>query len=79
MKGNYGQISSNFLSILAMKYMNIEMPPFYDYVNSIFNEIKVISPTYYYDGNKYFTELSDKLEDKLKGYNYLQYYNMRNY
>ncbi len=79
MKGNYGQISSNFLAVLAMKYMDMEMSPFFDYVNDIFNEVKVISPTYFYDGNKYFNDASDKLSEKLKGYRYLQYYNMRNY
>jgi len=78
MSGDYGYISSNFLSVLMMKYINMKMPPFYDYVNSIFDDVQVIAPTYFYDGefNMFYT--GEQLE-RLNGYKYLQYYNMRNY
>ena len=78
MTGDYGYISSNFLSVLMMKYINMKMPPFYDYVNNIFEEIQVIAPTYFYDGEFDMFYKGEQLE-KLKGYKYLQYYNMRNY
>ncbi len=78
MTGDYGYISSNFLSVLMMKYINMKMPPFYDYVNNIFEEVQVIAPTYFYDGEFDMFYKGEQLE-KLKGYKYLQYYNMRNY
>ena len=38
--------------MLMMKYINMKMPPFYDYVNSIFEDVQMIAPTYFYDGSK---------------------------
>lgn len=79
MQGDYGPVSANFLSVLLMKYINMKMPPFFDYVNSIFNEVHVVAPTYFYNGKEYSQFCKGRQLEALKGYKYLQYYNMRNY
>ncbi len=78
--GDAGTISASYLATELMEYMNVDMPPFFDFVNTIKAEIPIFSSVagYYIDGA--FTEdLPQPLQEKIDAYRYLQYYNLVRY
>ena len=77
--GNIGNISSNFLSTLMLKYMNMDLPPFYDFVDNVFSELQVITPTYFCSNGQYGQLYNDKQLNLINQYKFLQYYNMKEY
>ena len=77
--GNIGNISSNFLSTLMLKYMNMDLPPFYDFVDNVFSELQVITPTYFCSNGQYGQLYNDKQLNLINQYKYLQYFNMKEY
>ena len=59
--------------------MNVNMPPYFSYINELKDEINIISPHYYMVNKEFTYELSDNLKEKIKVLKDLQYYNMMEY
>ncbi|MBQ3114836.1 MAG: LTA synthase family protein [Clostridia bacterium] len=78
-KGNIGNISSNFLSMLMLKYMNIDLPPFFDFVDNLFAELQVITPSYFISNGQNGQLYDDKQLNLINQYKHLQYFNMKEY
>ena len=79
LNGKMSTISSNFLATELFKYMNVDMPPYFEFVNELKKDINVISPFYYMVKNKIVKELDEPLTQKVTVLKDLQYYNMMEY
>lgn len=79
LKGDYGNISSNFLSLLTMKYMNMKLPPYYDFIDDVLDEMQIITPAYFSKDGNFSQIYSDRQLSLIEQYKYLQYYNMKSY
>lgn len=78
-KGKRQTISSSYLVTELLRYMNVKMPPYYEYLYDLKQDINVFSPHFYMVKNKFSYELSDEQTKKVKVLKDLQYYNMMEY
>ena len=69
------EMSINYLGPLVLKTANIPMSDYYNYLNSLREEIPVISTVGYVDKDGYFftDPEHNKYSEKIKEYKYLQY------
>lgn len=77
LKGKGEDISSNYLSLELLKYISMDLPPFFNFLNNLKNKVNAITPNYYLVDNKFELELSDELNEKLNNYRIWEYYNLR--
>ena len=78
-RGKRQTISSSYLATELLRYMNVKMPPYYEYIYNLKQDINVFSPHFYMIKNKFSYELSDEQTKKVKVLKDLQYYNMMEY
>ena len=79
LRGKRQTISSSYLATELLRYMNVKMPPYYEYIYNLKQDINVFSPHFYMKKNKFSYELSDSESEKVKVLKDLQYYNMMEY
>lgn len=79
LRGKRGVMSSSFLATELFSYMNVSMPPYFEYVNSLKEDINVIFPYYYKVNDEFTYELSLDLNEKIRVLKNLQYYNIMEY
>lgn len=77
LKGKGKDISSNYLGLELLKYINMDLPPFFTFLNNLKDKVSVITPNYYLVDNKFELELSDELNEELNNYKIWEYYNLR--
>lgn len=80
LSGDNGVISSNYLGIELLKYMNAPMSPHFKFIKGVEEEIPVITPYYYVTKDGEVTDkLSEDLKKKLSEYKIIQYYAISDY
>jgi len=75
--GQSNDISSNYLGLELLKYINMDLPPFFHFLNKLQNEINIITPYYYSLNNTFSLELPKELNDLLDDYKIWEYYNLK--
>lgn len=76
--GQQGLISSNYLSLKMLQYMNIELPQFHAFLNDLIQYAPIVSRLYNGHEEKQ-DSVPPELVIMLKEYKILQYYNLRDY
>ncbi len=77
--GDQGDISSNFLPVKLLNYMNVQLPPYFAFVESVMEITEVIGSDYFMaDGKLYYTVPDDIYREYMK-YRIVQYYNLMRY
>ena len=78
LKGKNEDISSNYLAVKLLEYINMDLPPFFNFVNELENKISIISKDYYYINDEFKMSLSDEEKKYLDDYKNWAYYNLTN-
>lgn len=77
--GDQGDISSNYLPVKLMEYMNMELPPYFAFTEKIMDLAEVIGSDYFVcDGKKLYT-VPDSIYAEFMKYRIVQYYNLMRY
>lgn len=77
--GDDGDISSNFLPVKLLKYMNVELPRYFAFTEDIMEQSEVIGSDYFVVNGKKLNFVSDEIYDEYARYRILQYYNLKRY
>ena len=75
--GQCEDISSNYLGLELLKYINMDLPPFFNFINELKKQIPIIAQNYYVINDKFYTELPSELENIMSDYKIWEYYNLR--
>ncbi len=76
---NKEHISSCFLTPELLKYIGLDMPPYFDAISKIENSVSEISGSFYIAAGKHTTSLTPEQERLLTYYDYLSYWALREY
>lgn len=76
---NIEHISSCFLSAKLLEYMEYDMPPYFEAVRSVSEQVQEISGLFYIAGGKHTKTLTPEQEQALTYYDYLSYWALREY
>lgn len=76
LKGKNEDISSNYLGLKLLEYINMDLPPFFNFLKDIENKIPIISKDYYYINNKFEFTLPGELNSYINNYKIWSYYNL---
>ena len=79
LKANGGLISSNFLSVKMLEYINADLSPYFMFVKDISKKASVISNDINIIGGELTKEISDSIKEDFNNYRILQYYNLNEY
>ncbi len=78
-RGEGPEISANFLGTELLDYLGMEKPAYFNFVDSVRDNVNVISPHYYKSGNDKIAQPEGEAAEMLEKYRILQYYNLRRY
>ncbi|MBQ7668789.1 MAG: LTA synthase family protein [Clostridia bacterium] len=76
-KGEGKEISSSFLGLELLKYINMDLPPFFNFLSNLEEKLQVITPTYYIKNKEFLTELPDEINELIDDYRIFEYHNLR--
>lgn len=75
--GQGKDISSNYLGLELLKYINMDLPPFFNFIDALKEKINIITQNYYYIENKFYTQLPEEFEGLINDYKIWEYYNLK--
>ena len=78
-RGQQKLISSNYLSVKLLQYMNMELPPFHSFLYDMMQYAPIISKQHNGTSAGFDEELSEEFNEIFKNYKILQYYNIKDY
>ena len=77
MQGEGQEISSNYLGLELLKYINMDLPPFFNFIDKLQEKINIISQNYYFSENNFHVDLTSELNELINAYKIWEYYNIR--
>lgn len=77
--GDRGLISSNFLCAELLRFINVDLSPFFSFVKELSDEVQVICSGFKICNGKISDDFPEALTKKIDEYKILQYYNLREY
>ncbi|MBR4893237.1 MAG: sulfatase-like hydrolase/transferase [Clostridia bacterium] len=77
--GYRGAISSNYLATELLAYGNMEMTPYFAFLNELKKDVQVFSPYYYLTKEGFTEELSNEVLTNIELLKNMQYYNLMEY
>ncbi len=78
-RGRQELISSNYLSVKLLQYMNMELTPFHSFLYDMMQYAPIISKQHNGTSEGFGEELPDEFNEMFKNYKILQYYNIKDY
>jgi len=77
--GDDGDISSNFLPVKLLNYMNVKLPRYFAFTEDVMNISEVIGSDYFVVNGEKVNAVSDDIYREYIRYRILQYYNLMRY
>ncbi|MBE7021094.1 MAG: LTA synthase family protein [Ruminococcaceae bacterium] len=79
LRGQRNTISSSYLATELFSYMRVDMPPYFEFLNSLKTKVNVFSPKYFMSRGQFFKECPEEFSEEINTLKNLQYYSMMEY